>query len=132
MDPPKSPSQSEDCDSNSSRFDTRQYQEHILQRVKENRDRSILVELDCGLGKRVLTYKLITEQFPETRFVITVNSSSSLVETAQYLEKEYGGVEGLGVLSPRVQGFRREQLLRESRVVLCTPRVLANILKKGL
>jgi ERCC4-related helicase len=131
MCPRKPSSQSPNDNSDPPRFDTRQYQEHILQRIKENRERNILVELDCGLGKRVLTYKLITEQFPKTRFVITVNSSSSLVETAQYLEKEYGGVEGLGVLSPRVQGPRREQLLRESRVVLCTPRVLANILKKG-
>jgi SNF2 family DNA or RNA helicase len=122
---------STDHNSDTPRFDTRQYQEHILRRIKEHQGQNILVELDCGLGKRVLTYKLVTEQFPETRFIITVNSSSSLQETAQYLEEEYGGVEGLGVLSPRVQGPRREQLLRESRVILCTPRVLANILKKG-
>ncbi len=124
-------SSSSDCNSDTPRFDTRQYQEYILQRIKAHQGQNILVELDCGLGKRVLTYKLVTEQFPETQFIITVNSSSSLQETAQYLEVEYGGVEGLGVLSPRVQGPRREHLLRESRVVLCTPRVLANILKKG-
>ncbi|MFX1319103.1 MAG: DEAD/DEAH box helicase family protein [Promethearchaeota archaeon] len=129
MSPPPSPPPN--CDTDSKRFDTRQYQEYILRRIKEKRNRNILVELDCGLGKRVLTYKLVTEQFPQTRFIITVNSSSSLQETAQYLEKEYGGVEGLGVLAPSIQGPRRNQLLRESRVVLCTPRVLANILKKG-
>jgi len=125
------PSSSPECNSTAHSFDTRQYQEHILSRIKANRNRNILVELDCGLGKRVLTYKLVTEHFPETRFIITVNSSSSLQETAQYLEKEYGGVDGLGVLSARIQGPRREQLLRNSRVVLCTPRVLANILRKG-
>ncbi len=124
-------SSASDCNSDAPRFDTRQYQEHILRRIREHHGQNILVELDCGLGKRVLTYKLITEQFPDTRFIITVNSSSSLQETAQYLKEEYGGVEGLGVVSPSVQGPRREQLLRESRVVLCTPRVLANILKKG-
>jgi superfamily II DNA or RNA helicase len=130
--PPVPPSSTPpDCDSNSPRFDTRQYQEHILQRIKDNRERTILVELDCGLGKRVLMYRLITEQFPETRFLITVNSSSSLQETAQYLEEEYGGVDGLAVLSSRIQGSQRELLLHESRVVLCTPRVLANILQKG-
>lgn len=131
MCPDSSPPNAPDCESDTPKFDTRQYQEHILKRIKSNRNRNILVELDCGLGKRVLTYKLITEQFPDTRFIITVNSSSSLQETAQYLEEEYGGVMGLGVLSPRVQGHRREQLLRDSRVTLCTPRVLANILKKG-
>ena len=88
------PSQPTNCDTDSTRFDTRQYQEYILRRIKENRNHNILVELDCGLGKRVLTYKLVTEQFPQTRVIITVNSSSSLQETAQYLEKEYGGVEG--------------------------------------
>ncbi|MFX0168355.1 MAG: helicase-related protein [Candidatus Hodarchaeota archaeon] len=113
-------------------FDSRQYQEHILKRIQENQDHNILVELDCGLGKRVLTYKLVAETFPNTRFVITVNSSSSLQETAQYLEKEYGGVKGLGVLSPHVRGPRRLQMLKESRVILCTARVLANILRKGV
>ena len=125
------PSNPENSDGTQIKFDTRQYQEHILRRIQENCDRNILVELDCGLGKRVLTYKLITETFPNTRFVITVNSSSSLQETAHYLEAEYGGVEGLGVLSPRVQGPRRIQMLKQSRVVLCTARVLANVLKKG-
>ena len=119
------------CDATPPQFDTRQYQEHILKRIKANRDHNILVELDCGLGKRVLTYKLLTETFPKTRFVITVNSSSSLQETAQYLEEEYGGIDGLSVLSPRVQGRRRVKMLKESRVVLCTARVLANILRKG-
>ncbi len=131
MSPTPPPSNPPDSDSGTSRFDTRQYQEHILKRIKENRDHNILVELDCGLGKRVLTYKLVTELFPATRFVITVNSSSSLQETAQYLEVEYGGVEGLGVLTPFVRGPQRVKLLRDSRVVLCTARVLANILRKG-
>lgn len=129
MSPPQ-PSKPQSNNSINSRFDTRQYQEHILQRIKENRDQNILVELDCGLGKRVLTYRLITELFPDTRFIITVNSSSSLQETAQYLEEEYGGVEGFGVLSPRVRGPMRMKLLCDSRVVLCTARVLANILRK--
>lgn len=131
MSPAPPSSSPPDHDSSTPRFDTRQYQEHILKRIKENRDHNILVELDCGLGKRVLTYKLVTELFPTTRFVITVNSSSSLQETAQYLKEEYGGVVGLGVLSSRVRGPRRVVLLRDSRVVLCTARVLANILRKG-
>jgi ERCC4-related helicase len=113
------------------RFDTRQYQVHILRRIQENRDRNILIELDCGLGKRVLTYKLITEIFPSTRFILTVNSSSSLQETAQYLQEEYGGVDSFGVLASHVRGPRRLQLLKEKRVVLATARVLANVLRKG-
>lgn len=131
MSPTPPPSNPHGRDTGTPRFDTRQYQEHILKRIKENRDHNILVELDCGLGKRVLTYKLVTELFPTTRFVITVNSSSSLQETAQYLKEEYGGVDGLGVLTPFVRGPQRVKLLRDSRVVLCTARVLANILRKG-
>lgn len=117
--------------SKSSQFDTRAYQEHILTRIQQNRDKNILVELDCGLGKRVLTYRLIEDLFPTTRFVIVVNSSSSLQETAQYLQDEYGGVKGLGVISPFIKGPKRMELLKESRVVLCTARVLANLLRKG-
>ncbi len=114
-----------------SKLDLRGYQEYILRRIKENRDKNILIELDCGLGKRVLTYKLVSELFPETRFILTVNSTSSLQETAQYLEKEYGGVSGLGAMTQRVQGRQRRWMLEKSRVVLCTARVLTNILKRG-
>jgi len=113
------------------RFDERAYQEHILQRIRENRDRHILVELDCGLGKRVITYRLVTELFPDTKFLITLHSSSSLQETAQYLQVEYGGVEGLAVLHPRTRGPQRRRLLKEARVVVCTARVLANLLRRG-
>ncbi len=127
--PPKPPSTSPS--KGTSKLGLREYQEHILRRIKENRDKNILIELDCGLGKRVLTYKLVSELFPETRFILTVNSTSSLQETAQYLEKEYGGVSGLGAMTQRVQGYRRQRMLKESRVVLCTARVLTNILKRG-
>lgn len=128
--PPKNPNHSSDSIQRT-RIDTRQYQEHILRRIQENRDRNILIELDCGLGKRVLTYKLITELFPTTRFILTVNSSSSLQETAQYLREEYGGVEGFGVLASHIRGPQRLRILKEKRVVLSTARILANILRKG-
>lgn len=115
----------------SSRLDERTYQQHILRRIRENRNRNLLIELDCGLGKRVLTYKLVTELFPDTKFILSVNSTSSLQETAEYLTKKYGGVSGLGVLSPAVQGPRRQRILKEARVVICTARVLANVLQRG-
>jgi superfamily II DNA or RNA helicase len=115
----------------SSRLDERTYQQYILRRIRENRNRNLLIELDCGLGKRVLTYKLVTELFPDTKFILSVNSTSSLQETAEYLTKKYGGVSGLGVLSPAVQGPRRQRILKEARVVICTARVLANVLQRG-
>jgi ERCC4-related helicase len=127
--PPTSPSTPPDPEKG--KLELRGYQEYILRRIKENRDKNLLIELDCGLGKRVLTYKLVSELFPETRFILTVNSTSSLQETAQYLEKEYGGVSGLGAMTQRVQGRRRQRMLKESRVVLCTARVLTNVLKRG-
>jgi ERCC4-related helicase len=112
-------------------LDERSYQQHILQRIRENRNRNLLIELDCGLGKRVLTYKLVTELFPQTKFILSVNSTSSLQETTEYLTKKYGGVSGLSVLSPPVQGPRRQRILKEARVVICTARVLANVLQRG-
>jgi ERCC4-related helicase len=112
-------------------LDERTYQQHILHRIHENRNRNLLIELDCGLGKRVLTYKLVTELFPDTRFILSVNSTSSLQETVEYLGKKYGGVPGLGVLSSAVQGLRRQRILREARVTICTARVLANVLQRG-
>jgi len=113
------------------KYTPRGYQEFILDQIYELENDNVLVELDCGLGKRFLTHQLVVESFPDKRFIIVVHSTSSLAETVDYMKSEYGGLsEDLGELSSRVRSGMREYILREKRVIISTPQVLANVLKK--
>lgn len=95
------------------------------------RGTNLLLELDCGLGKRFITHQIVAERFPESRVIIVVHSSSSLAETVDYLRGEYGGLEDeLGELSSRVRSPMRPLVLKEKRVVVSTPQILAKMLEK--
>jgi ERCC4-related helicase len=113
------------------KYSPRGYQTYILDRVSELKDTPLLLELDCGLGKRFITHQLVAKRFPETGILVIVHSSSSLQETIDYLRGEYGGLEEeLGELSSRVQSGHRIHTLREKRVIVATPQVLASLLQK--
>jgi superfamily II DNA or RNA helicase len=115
------------------KYTPRGYQTYILDRMTEFRDTNLLLELDCGLGKRFVTHQIVAERFPDLKFIIVVHSSSSLAETVDYLKGEYGGLEeDLGELSSRVPSPRRPHILQEKRVVVATPQVLAGMAKKDL
>jgi superfamily II DNA or RNA helicase len=114
-------------------YTPRGYQTYILDRISDLQGTNLLLELDCGLGKRFITHQLVAERFPDTKFIIVVHSSSSLAETVDYLRSEYGGLEDdLGELSSRVPSGRRSLVLREKRVIVATPQVLAGIARKDL
>ncbi|MFX1483446.1 MAG: DEAD/DEAH box helicase family protein, partial [Promethearchaeota archaeon] len=113
------------------KYTPRGYQTHIIEKVSEKSGIPLLVELDCGLGKRFITHQLVAERFPESKILIVVHSSSSLAETVDYLRGEYGGLEdALGELSSRVPSGRRPYILKEKRVVVTTPQVLTGMFKK--
>ncbi len=110
-------------------YTPRGYQEYILQRLEGLRGRDVLIELDCGLGKRFITHQIVAERFADARAIIIVHSSSSLAETIQYLRDEYGRLgDCIGELSSRVPSKRRAYVMREKRVVVATPQVLASVL----
>jgi superfamily II DNA or RNA helicase len=113
------------------KYTPRGYQTHILDEVGKKIGTPLLLELDCGLGKRFITHQLVVEKFPDSKVIIVVHSSSSLAETVDYLRGEYGGLEDdLGELSSRVPSGRRAYTLREKRVIVATPQVLAGMFKK--
>jgi superfamily II DNA or RNA helicase len=113
------------------KYTPRGYQTHILEEVEKKIGTPLLLELDCGLGKRFITHQLVAEKFPDSKIIIVVHSSSSLAETIDYLRSEYGGLEDdLGELSSRVPSGRRAYTLREKRVIVATPQVLAGLYKK--
>jgi len=90
------------------KYTPRGYQTHILEEVEKRVGTPLLLELDCGLGKRFITHQLVVEKFPNSKIIIVVHSSSSLAETVDYLRGEYGGLEDdLGELSSRVSSGRR-------------------------
>ena len=111
----------------------RGYQKLILDLIQfhTKKDKSVLLELDCGMGKRVITYELLTSIFPDKRILLVVLSSSSLNETQDFLVNEYGGVEGFNWLGPGISGSYALKLLSESRVILTTPQKLSNLFKKA-
>lgn len=113
------------------KYTPRGYQTYILERISSLKGTSVLVELDCGLGKRFITHQLVSKNLPDMRFIIIVHSSSSLAETIDYLRSEYEGLEDdLGEVSSRVRSGMRQRILREKRVIVATPQVLAGLLKK--
>ncbi|UCE10041.1 MAG: DEAD/DEAH box helicase family protein [Candidatus Thorarchaeota archaeon] len=113
------------------KYTPRGYQNYILDRISSMAGTNLLLELDCGLGKRFITHQIVAERFPETRIIIVVHSSSSLAETMDYLRSEYGGLEDdLGELSSRVRSPLRPIVLREKRVVVATPQILARMVEK--
>ncbi len=115
------------------KYTPRGYQNYILDQVEAQEGTNLILELDCGLGKRFITHQLVTERYPNSNFIIVVHSSSSLAETVDYLRGEYGGLEDdLGEISSRVRSGMRPYILKEKRVVVATPQVLAGIAKKDI
>ncbi|MHA1909563.1 MAG: helicase-related protein [Candidatus Thorarchaeota archaeon] len=115
------------------KYTPRGYQTYILDEVATKLDTNLLLELDCGLGKRFITHQLVAERFPDKRFIIVVHSSSSLAETVDYLRGEYEGLEDdLGEISSRIPSPRRPYILKEKRVVVATPQVLASMAQKDI
>ena len=81
-------------------IESREYQNFIIQEISKRieSNQSVILELDCGMGKRVLIYRLLAEIFKEKKAVVFLQTHSSLEETSNYLEKEYGGIEGLATI----------------------------------
>ncbi|TFG33921.1 hypothetical protein EU527_05935 [Candidatus Thorarchaeota archaeon] len=113
------------------KYTPRGYQTYILDRVTESKDTPLLLELDCGLGKRFITHQIVTEKFPNSEIIIVVHSSTSLAETIDYLKSEYGGLEDdIGELSSRIPSGRRKMNLHKKRIIVATPQVLATTIEK--
>jgi superfamily II DNA or RNA helicase len=107
----------------------REYQQKVLDRLLNLRGSNVLLELDCGMGKRFITHQIVTELFSELRIIIIVNSRPSLVETSQYLREEYGGLDDdVGELGSHTASRIRKSIMQESRIVIATPHVLNNVL----
>ncbi|MHA2255303.1 MAG: DEAD/DEAH box helicase family protein, partial [Candidatus Heimdallarchaeaceae archaeon] len=113
-------------------LESREYQTFIIQEIakKIESNQSVILELDCGMGKRVLVYRLLSEIFKEQKVVVFLQTHSSLEETSSYLEKEYGGIEGLATIKSGSNSNYRKYIIENNRVILTLPIVFSNTLKK--
>ncbi|MHA2247779.1 MAG: helicase-related protein [Candidatus Hodarchaeales archaeon] len=113
----------------------RQYQQIILSKLKENflKGYHTIVEVDTGLGKRVLAFLLIKEIFSDQRVLILLHSTLSYSETIHYFKEEYGGFESdseFQAFSSRTPGWLRNKILNNARIVAATPQTFSNAFKK--
>ena len=109
-------------------LEKREYQIRILSLLKNTKRKQVtFVELDCGLGKRVLIYLLSKELFPREKILVILQSRSSLEETTIYL-KEKWNLSDIGVLSSREHWKARIETLETFRIVLTLPQTLLNTL----
>ncbi len=113
-------------------IESREYQNFIVDRISSliESNHSVILELDCGMGKRVLMYRLLTEIFKEQKVVVFLQTHSSLEETAKYIENEYGGLEGLAVIKSGSNSQYRKYLIENNRVILSLPIVFSNTIQK--
>jgi superfamily II DNA or RNA helicase len=90
-------------------IESREYQNFIVDRISSliESNHSVILELDCGMGKRVL-----------------------IEETVKYIENEYGGLEGLAAIKSGSNSQYRKYLIENNRVILSLPIVFSNTIQK--
>ena len=111
----------------------RKYQSNLLSILtdinKEEKSRpTVLIELDCGIGKRIISYLLTNKYFPNKKVIIVLQATSSLDETTDFFINKYK-VE-IGVLSSRISSKFRIKVLQENRIILTTPQTLVNTISQ--
>ncbi len=111
-------------------MEPRGYQKKILDYTLSGVDDgfNVLIELDCGLGKRFIQYSLIQETFSTAKTLLILQASTSLYETYNYLKKHLPRAD-IAIIDSRLPSKVRALKLKEHRVVLCLPQTLSNTLK---
>ncbi|MHA2029633.1 MAG: DEAD/DEAH box helicase family protein [Candidatus Kariarchaeaceae archaeon] len=112
-------------------FEVRGYQKAILDSTitKLGEKKNVLIELDCGLGKRFLQSSFIKDIFKEKKILLILQATTSLYETHSYIQK-ITEQESIGIIDSRRGSNYRSRELKSKRVVLCLPQTLANTLNK--
>jgi len=113
-------------------FKPRPYQEKILEQTLEllKQGKNPIIELDCGMGKRLLTLWLSEKLKTKFRIILILNSSASLQETSRFMREHWKKQDEIGILSSRVSSNYREYLLKEKKLLISLPQTLANTIKK--
>ncbi len=117
-------------------IEQRQYQLFLISEILRARDegKSLIIELDAGLGKRILSYLLLKHLGKNERLLIITPSQASVRDTyttfLKLYKEEKGNPEEIGYIAAGIPSRLKENILREKRVVISTPISLANILRR--
>jgi len=112
-------------------FEPREYQQNILDLTELHvaNGFNVLIELDCGLGKRFLQYSLIGKTFKQKNILVILQASTSLYETYNYMEKYLSGVD-MQLIDSRVPSKVRAHYLKSHQIIFCLPQTLSNTLER--
>lgn len=117
-------------------LEKRIYQIKLVNLIKKNKVKgtNVLLELDAGLGKRIISYLLYRDLPKEERVLMITPTTSSLegtVSTFKNLKKEEEKPLGkLGYIYGKTRGKIRGSLLKESKFLIATPITLTHTIKK--
>lgn len=116
------------------KLERRGYQFKLLNLIrKEARNkRNIILELDAGLGKRIVSYLLYRQLSKEERALMITPTVSSLEDTVSTFErlKEDEKLDKLGYIYGRTGKYQRKKALKQTQFLISTPISLAHTLKK--
>ncbi len=113
-------------------FSPRPYQKKILDLslTSIEHGKNPIIELDCGMGKRLVTMWLSERLVLTRKVIILLNSSASLFETKRFMEMVLPKEIKLRTLTSQIPSAMRWKLLNEGDIILTLPQTLANTLRK--
>ncbi len=115
------------------KIERRMYQDLIIREILKGKreKKNIIVELDAGMGKRIISYLLTRALQPEDRILIITPSQTSLRDTVNTFRDLGINEKEIGYITSGVRKYFRDKYLRERRVVIATPISLANALRNN-
>lgn len=117
-------------------LEKRIYQIKLVNVIKKSKEKgkNVLLELDAGLGKRIISYLLYRDLSQDERVLMITPTTSSLegtVSTFKKLKKvEEQSLGKLGYLYGKTRGKIRKPIFKESQFLIATPITLTHTIKK--
>ncbi len=112
------------------KIEPRVYQYWILNAILKAKleKKNVIVELDAGMGKRIITY-LIARAFNKERILVVSPSRASIWDMALKFQELSGSDGWFGIIIGGQPKWLKKKVLREKRVILATPISLARLLE---
>ena len=118
-------------------IEPREYQLFIISRILQAKSegKNVIVELDAGMGKRVISYLLTKYLEKGEKLLFITPSRASVRDTYNFFKEksdssELGGKK-VGYIGSNMSRKYREYVIKNSDIVIVTPITLANILEKS-
>ena len=99
----------------------------ILQAMNEGKN--IILELDAGMGKRVISY-ILCRILPKEKILIVTPSRASVSDMALFFKDKSGSDEWFGTIIGGMPRRFKTWIVRNRRVVISTPISLMHALEK--